>query len=203
MAKQPFRFSSKTLRSVNTVKLRDEILQSYVSSPEFKSEISKIFQRANRRIQNVEQSGLFSPAVENVVSKRGDGFTKFSMRGNWQQLKEDYIEAVAFLNQPTSTLTGTKDYAEQIKTRYELSDDEYSILTNEYRGKLSTLHGSQYVEQYLMQYKDFSGTFYETLTSVGNQIETDARESENELDLRINDILSNFDETILGIEQLF
>lgn len=203
MAKQPFRFKSKTLRSVNNIKIRDEILQSLVESPEFKREISKIFQRANRRIQNVEQSGLFSPAVENVVSKRGEGFTKFSMRGEWQQIKEEYIEAVAFLNQPTSTLTGTKDYTEQIKGRYEVSDDEYQILIDEYRGKLSTLHGSQYVEQYLMQYKDFSGTFYETLTDTGNQMEIDAQEAENELDLRINDILSAFDDTILGIEQLF
>ena len=52
---------------------------------------------ANRRIQNIESKELVSPAV--MALNKGDiqGFTKFSMKGSWEELKAEYGKAVAFL----------------------------------------------------------------------------------------------------------
>ena len=74
-----------------------DILQSLKSSPALRAEIRRVFQMANRRIQNIESKELVSPAV--MALNKGDiqGFTKFSMKGSWEELKAEYGKAVSFL----------------------------------------------------------------------------------------------------------
>lgn len=85
---------------------------------DLKQMMMKTFQKANRRIQNVVNAGLSSPAVQQVIAERGKrDFTYFSGAkldpGNpidWEQLKYEYGRAVAFLNNPTSSATGARQY---------------------------------------------------------------------------------------------
>lgn len=78
----------------------------------------KTFQKANRRIQNVVNAGLSSPAVQQVIAERGKrDFTYFSGANldprnpiDWEQLKYEYGRAIAFLNNPTSSATGARQY---------------------------------------------------------------------------------------------
>lgn len=179
---------------------RKEILEAVQSSPELRKEIAKVFQRANRRIQNLENSGAFSPALQSLGSL-GEGFTKFGFTGkDWQELKMQYGKAIAFLNQPTSTATGAKEYDNQIKERYNLRDEEFNALIDEYSGKLSSLTGSVFVEKYLKNYKDFSGDFEQAVSDASDQMESDAVRLQQELQ---NDLNREADQIANEIEQHF
>ena len=175
MAKQnPIGFTNKTFALTSKVQLDKQILTAVESRGYLRKEIARVFQQANRRIQNVEKSGIVSPAV--VALNKGDikGFTKFSMRHSWEDLKIEYAKAVSFLRQPTSTATGTKEYAEHLKKAYDLDDKSFTLMQNKLMGKIASVSDERFLEQYLMQYKDFTGELEHESRDVSDQIESDA-----------------------------
>lgn len=89
MAKLGFKikFTKSVFGATQRAKIKKEILQAVESSPEYRKEIARVFQMANRRIQNIESKGLLSPAVQALNKGDIKGFTKFSMRGDWNTLK--------------------------------------------------------------------------------------------------------------------
>ena len=175
MAKlNPIGFSKRTFAATARVHVDKQILDAIESRGYLREEIARVFQQANRRIQNVENSGFVSPAV--VALNKGDikGFTKFSMKHDWNDLKIEYAKAVAFLQQPTSSATGTKEYAQHLKRTYKLNDDEFSLMQNKLMGKIASVSDEKFLEQYLMQYKDFTGELEQESRDVSDQIESDA-----------------------------
>ena len=172
--KNPIGFSKRTFRASSNVHIKKDVITAIEQSPELKKEIAKVFQQANRRIQNVENSGIVSPAV--VALNKGDikGFTKFSMKHSWDELKIEYSKAISFLQQPTSTASGTKEYARHLKKTYNLTDKEFSIMQNNLVGKIASVSDQKFLEQYLMQYKDFTGELEQESKDVSDQIESDA-----------------------------
>lgn len=183
MTKQnPIGFTNKTFALTSKVQLDKQILTAVESRGYLRKEIARVFQQANRRIQNVEKSGIVSPAV--VALNKGDikGFTKFSMRHNWEDLKIEYAKAVSFLRQPTSSATGTREYAEHLKKAYDLDDKSFTLMQNKLMGKIASVSDERFLEQYLMQYKDFTGELEQESKDVSDQIEDDAVRIENALD---------------------
>lgn len=172
--KNPIGFSKRTFRATKKEHVKKEIINAIESSPTLRKEIARVFQKANRRIQNIEKTGLVSPAV--VALNKGDvkGFTKFSTSHDWNDLKIEYSKAVAFLQQPTSTATGAKEYANHLKKTYKLSDDEFSLMQSRLMGKIASVSDQKFLEQYLMQYKDFTGELEQESRDVSDQIESDA-----------------------------
>ena len=172
--KNPIGFSKRTFRASSNVHIKKDVITAIEQSPELRKEIAKVFQQANRRIQNVENSGIVSPAV--VALNKGDikGFTKFSMKHSWDELKIEYSKAISFLQQPTSTASGTKEYARHLKKTYNLTDNEFSIMQNNLIGKIASVSDQKFLEQYLMQYKDFTGELEQESKDVSDQIESDA-----------------------------
>lgn len=172
--KNPIGFSKRTFRASSNVHIKKDVITAIEQSPELRKEIAKVFQQANRRIQNVENSGIVSPAV--VALNKGDikGFTKFSMKHDWDELKIEYSKAISFLQQPTSTASGTKEYARHLKKTYNLTDKEFSIMQNNLVGKIASVSDQKFLEQYLMQYKDFTGELEQESKDVSDQIESDA-----------------------------
>ena len=172
--KNPIGFSKRTFRASSNVHIKKDVITAIEQSPELRKEIAKVFQQANRRIQNVENSGIVSPAV--VALNKGDikGFTKFSMKHSWDELKIEYSKAISFLQQPTSTASGTTEYARHLKKTYNLSDKEFSIMQNNLVGKIASVSDQKFLEQYLMQYKDFTGELEQESKDVSDQIESDA-----------------------------
>ena len=172
--KNPIGFSKRTFSFTGKIQAKSEILTALESSPNLRKEISRVFQQANRRIQNVEKTGIVSPAV--VALNKGDiqGFTKFSMRHSWEDLKIEYAKAVSFLRQPTSSATGTKEYAEHLKKAYDLDDKSFTLMQNKLMGKIASVSDERFLEQYLMQYKDFTGELEQESKDVSDQIESDA-----------------------------
>lgn len=179
-------YSNEVYSRIHRDKLRRDILNATESDREMREEIARIFQKANRRIQNIEQADIFSPAVE-ALGDKGDAYTKFSMKGSWQELKVRYGEAVAFLSEPTSTATGARQYNEHIREAYELTEDEYRLMIDHYRGKVLSLRDSDFVERYLMRYKDFTGELETEAADVASQIESDAYSLEAALQQNVED----------------
>lgn len=183
MTKQnPIGFTNKTFALTSKVQLDKQILTAVESRGYLRKEIARVFQQANRRIQNVEKSGIVSPAVVALNKGNITGFTKFSMRHSWEDLKIEYSKAVSFLRQPTSTATGTREYAEHLKKAYDLDDKSFALMQDKLMGKIASVSDERFLEQYLMQYKDFTGELEQESKDVSDQIEDDAVKIENALD---------------------
>lgn len=179
--KIPYRQSVFTATQRN--ELRQDILQSAESSAELRKEVRRVFQQANRRIQNIENKGLLSPAV--TALNKGDikGFSKFSVSGqSWDEIKTEYAKAISFLRQPTSTATGTRQYNEHLQKAYGLSDKEFSLMADKINDKLQSISDTDFVKKYLMRYKDFTGDLEASARDASEQIESEAVSLQNAID---------------------
>ena len=187
MAKLGFKinFTESVFGATQRAKIKKEILQAVESSPEYRKEISRVFQMANRRIQNIEQSGQLSPAVQALNKGDIKGFTKFSMKGDWNTLKIEYGKAISFLRQPTSTAQGARQYGQHLQRMYDLTPDEYNLMARNLQGKLSSVSDSDFVERYLMRYKDFTGEMEQSASDISTQIESEAQSISRAIDAEI------------------
>lgn len=201
--KNPIGFSSRTFRATGKAHIKKDIINAVESSPSLRKEISRVFQQANRRIQNIEKNGVVSPAV--VALNKGDvkGYSKFSMRHSWNDLKIEYSKAIAFLQQPTSTATGTNEYAKHLKDTYKLTDDEFSLMQNKLIGKIASVSDEKFLEQYLMQYKDFTGELEQESRDVSDQIESDAVKIADNLQNTIDNVGEVVEDTVQRILDSF
>lgn len=189
MAKlNPIGFSKRTFKATVKIHVDKQIMDAIESRGYLRKEIARVFQQANRRIQNVEQTGFVSPAV--AALNKGDikGFTKFSMNHDWNDLKIEYSKAISFLQQPTSTASGTREYSNHLKKSYNLNDKEFKLMQDKLMGKIASVSDERFLEQYLMQYKDFTGELEQESRDVSDQIEDDAVKIENALDDAIEQI---------------
>ena len=164
MGMNPIGFSGRTF-SFNKAVIKQRIIEAKMASPEYKAEIRRIFQKANRRIQNDIK-----------------GFTKFSMKHSWEDLKAEYAKAVGFLRQPTSTATGVREYNKHLMDAYDLTEDEFNLMADKIQEKFLSVSDENFVEQYLMRYKDFTGELETEAADVSDQIETDAARLEQAIE---------------------
>lgn len=110
-------FSKLVIKAINKP-FSELIRKAALGSSELKREINKTLQQANRRIQNIQKAGLASPAVKAVIAERGKkDYTYFSIANldltnyiDWEHAKYEYGRALSFLNNPTSTATGARQY---------------------------------------------------------------------------------------------
>lgn len=189
MAKlNPIGFSKRTFKATVKIRIDRQILEAIESRGYLRKEIARVFQIANRRIQNVEKTGFVSPAVVALNKSDIKGFTKFSMNHDWNDLKIEYSKAVSFLQQPTSTASGTREYSNHLKKSYKLNDKEFKLMQDKLMGKIASVSDERFLEQYLMQYKDFTGELEQESRDVSDQIEDDAVKIENALDAAIEQI---------------
>lgn len=187
MAKLGFKikFTKSVFGATQRAKIKKDILQAVESSPEYRKEIARVFQMANRRIQNIEQSGQLSPAVQALNKGDVKGFTKFSMKGDWNTLKIEYGKAISFLRQPTSTAQGARQYGQHLQRMYDLTPDEYNLMARNLQGKLNSVSDSDFVERYLMRYKDFTGEMEQSASDISTQIESEAQSISRAIDAEI------------------
>ena len=185
MVKIKVNFSPSVYAKTSRLKLKREILQAVESSPEMRKEIARVFQMANRRIQNIEQSGQLSPAVQALNKGDIEGYTKFSMKHDWNALKVEYGKAISFLRQPTSTAQGARQYGQHLQRMYDLTPDEYNLMARNLQGKLNSVSDSDFVERYLMRYKDFTGEMEQSASDISTQIESEAQSISRAIDAEI------------------
>lgn len=208
MAKLGFKikFTKSVFGATQRAKIKKEILQAVESSPEYRKEIARVFQMANRRIQNIEQSGQLSPAVQALNKGDVKGFTKFSMKGDWNTLKIEYGKAISFLRQPTSTAQGARQYGQHLQRMYDLTPDEYNLMARNLQGKLNSVSDSDFVERYLMRYKDFTGEMEQSASDISTQIESEAQSISRAIDVEIerqaNEVADQMEDMQNDIERI-
>lgn len=208
MAKLGFKikFTKSVFGATQRAKIKKEILQAVESSPEYRKEIARVFQMANRRIQNIEQSGQLSPALQALNKGDVKGFTKFSMKGDWNTLKIEYGKAISFLRQPTSTAQGARQYGQHLQRMYDLTPDEYNLMSRNLQGKLNSVSDSDFVERYLMRYKDFTGEMEQSASDISTQIESEAQSISRAIDAEIerqaNEVADQMDDMQNDIERI-
>lgn len=208
MAKLGFKikFTKSVFGATQRAKIKKEILQAVESSPEYRKEIARVFQMANRRIQNIEQSGQLSPAVQALNKGDIKGFTKFSMKGDWNTLKIEYGKAISFLLQPTSTAQGARQYGQHLQRMYDLTPDEYNLMARNLQGKLNSVSDSDFVERYLMRYKDFTGEMEQSASDISTQIESEAQSISQAIDAEIerqaNEVADQMEDMQNDIERI-
>lgn len=208
MAKLGFKiqFTESVFGATQRAKIKKEILQAVESSPEYRKEIARVFQMANRRIQNIEQSGQLSPAVQALNKGDVKGFTKFSMKGDWNTLKIEYGKAISFLRQPTSTAQGARQYGQHLQRMYDLTPDEYNLMARNLQGKLNSVSDSDFVERYLMRYKDFTGEMEQSASDISTQIESEAQSISRAIDAEIerqaNEVADQMEDMQNDIERI-
>lgn len=199
-------FTKSVFGATQRAKIKKEILQAVKSSPEYRKEIARVFQMANRRIQNIEQSGLLSPAVQALNKGDIKSFTKFSMKGDWNTLKIEYGKAISFLRQPTSTAQGARQYGQHLQRMYDLTPDEYDLIARNLQGKLNSVSDSDFVERYLMRYKDFTGEMEQSASDISTQIESESQSISRAIDAEIerqaNEVADRLEEMQNDIEQI-
>lgn len=200
------KFTESVFGATQRAKIKKEILQAVESSPEYRKEIARVFQMANRRIQNIEASGQLSPAVQALNKGDVKGFTKFSMKGDWNTLKIEYGKAISFLRQPTSTAQGARQYGQHLQRMYDLTPDEYNLMARNLQGKLNSVSDSDFVERYLMRYKDFTGEMEQSASDISTQIESEAQSISRAIDAEIerqaNEVADAMDDMQNDIERI-
>lgn len=200
------KFTNSVFGATQRAKIKKEILQAVESSPEYRKEIARVFHMANRRIQNIEQSGQLSPAVQALNKGDIKGFTKFSMKGDWNTLKIEYGKAISFLRQPTSTAQGARQYGQHLQRMYDLTPDEYNLMARNLQGKLNSVSDSDFVERYLMRYKDFTGEMEQSASDISTQIESEAQSISRAIDAEIerqaNEVADQMEDMQNDIERI-
>lgn len=200
------KFTKSVFGATQRAKIKKEILQAVESSPEYRKEIARVFQMANRRIQNIEQSGQLSPAGQALNKGDVKGFTKFSMKGDWNTLKIEYGKAISFLRQPTSTAQGARQYGQHLQRMYDLTPDEYNLMARNLQGKLNSVSDSDFVERYLMRYKDFTGEMEQSASDISAQIESEAQSISRAIDAEIerqaNEVADQMEDIQNDIERI-
>lgn len=141
-------FSKRTQSHINyTFK---EFKNDVANDKEFRKEVSRIFSIANKRINSLDNNKLNSLAINVLHEKNID---KFSLRGlNESEVYTKYAQALSFLNNPTSLVSGAKEYIdyesektglpketinELIREQDRSADYIYNLSNKEYYGIVS------------------------------------------------------------------
>lgn len=189
----PIKFNKSTYKAVNKVRLSRDIITSENSVPEMRKEIRRVFQMANRRIQNIENAGVFSPALEALDLETGkETFSKFSISGkNWTEIKIAYSQAVEFLRKPTSTASGAKQFNETIRQQLDLTPAEYQRISKQFI-KNEAPETAFFISSDI---KQMSIQFENAVKDISEQLENAAQRLENITDLEApikNDLSRNY-----------
>lgn len=174
------KFSKKVTKNFSKEKARKDIINAIEGNSEFRKEIRRVFQVANRRIQNIEQGGYYSPALASLGKSGVKGYSKFSVRGfgntgsDWKTLLKEYTKAINFLNSPTSTATGAKEFELQVKQKFNVPDDIWNDV------KADVIGGTTSMSDEMLQKLPYSqlveGAYDSAYRSVSSQIEKGAIE---------------------------
>lgn len=183
-----FEFSKRATSGLK-YRVEKQIVNAIESSPAMRQVIRKVFQVANRRIQNIEKSGALSPAVT-ALGKHSGGYSKFSVSGlSWEQLKVEYGRCVAFLNQPTSTASGAREWERQFREYGGYTAEEWENI------KGDMLHGYTSDIDAILEKIPYPELMQELYTRAENsarsQMERDAMIAANETQRQINTQASN------------
>lgn len=189
MAQATFKFE-KNINKALKQQASKEIINAVEGSSEMRKEIRRVFQMANRRIQNIESANVFSPAVASLGKGGVSGYSKFSVKGfgntgeSWTELKKEYGKAIAFLQQPTSTAAGAREFEKQVQTQLNIPSDRWENVRDTIMGGYNATSGDLMAA---LPYSTFMQEIYDRAAATANdEMERDAIAAAEQLQAEIN-----------------
>lgn len=195
-------FSTSVIKAINKP-LNQDITNAVIGSRGLKTLVNKVLQQANRRIQNIENAGLASPAVKAVYSERGKkNYTYFSTSGlnpsnpnDWEVIKYEYGRAMSFLNNPTSTATGARQYI-----KYQAS--QLNNIPFESANKIVDLATSPTIDEYgnvnIFSYGEILDTFKNDVMTTENELERNGERYAENLEQQLQNVISTISTSLNG-----
>lgn len=114
--------------SARTRKLTQNKYRKVDTDKQLRKEVNRVFSMANKRIKRIDDSKKSSQAM-GILKQRG--IEKFSSRGKTiSELREVYNYAMSFLNNPTSTLSGIKEYNKYYAEKYKVDESLVDSITD-------------------------------------------------------------------------
>lgn len=188
--------------------------EAFFNNPNVEKEIKRVFQMANRRIQNLKKSGVVSPALKSLELATGktDRYTVFSFSKNdlltttgQEKLSYAWGQAVAFLHNPTSTALGAKQYTKDIAKELNVSKER----ANEILGYLTDTEIDFMGNIHLVNYRDTLNKIRRDSIDGKNEIQWTAenwkeqimnalKKEESNLDKAVNSFANNFLSSFFG-----
>lgn len=195
-------FSGSVIKAINKP-LNTEITNAVIGSAGLKKLVNKVLQQANRRIQNIENAGLASPAVKAIYSERGKkNYTYFSTSGlnpnnpnDWEIIKYEYGRAMSFLNNPTSTATGARQYI-----KYQAT--QLNNIPFESANKIVDLATSPTIDEYgnvnIFSYGEILDTFKNDVMQTENDLEKNAERYAENLESQLQNVINTISTSLNG-----
>lgn len=190
-------------------KVREDIRNSITGNTELKKEIQRVLQQANRRAQNIEKSGLISPAYRSLQLEGRTGYSKFSITGldfsnkiQWQKAKYEYAKAIEYLNNPTSTATGARQYIKHLSQKYNKPIDVVNNILSQSTSiefmdnKIPLLNYRSMIDNYMKESKD-------DLNSMNMNAEQHAKLLEDNVNQLVNEVVTEIEETNQAFTESF
>ena len=188
--------------------------EAFFNSPNVEKEIKRVFQMANRRIQNLKKSGVVSPALKSLELATGktDRYTVFSFSKNdvltttgQEKLSYAWGQAVAFLHNPTSTAIGarqyTKDIAKELKVSKERASEILEYLTDteiDFMGNIHLINYRDTLNKIRRDSIDGKNEIQWTAENWKEQIMNALKKEESNLDKAVNSFANNFLSSFFG-----
>lgn len=192
--------------------IEQQIIEAAESSPEFRKEIRRTFDMANKRIKRLQQrEDLLSPSLQ-ALNHMKFGMTFEGETRSWDEVKKLYSEAVSFINSPTSTVSGAREFTADVKDAFvdklpEMSEEAQNYIWESSMDSISGALGrmNQFTES--LTYSKFLQDIYATaIEEVEDLMSMDAISLQAHLEQQIltsaqslsrdivNDMIKNVDE---------
>lgn len=201
------KFSVKVRKSTSGLNL-PIANEAFFNSPDVESEIKRVFQMANRRIQNIKNSGVVSPAVKALELAKGkiDRYTVFSFSKNdllttqgQEKLSYEWGQAVAFLHNPTSTAMGAKQYRNDLKKTLHVSDKRANEILDymtdseiDTIGNIKLMNYRSMIDKYKRDSSDIKNAINWSADNWKSQIMESLRKQSDRMESGINTFLDSF-----------
>lgn len=186
-------FSKSVVKNLGR-ELRQDIMDALLGDNMLKKDINKVLQQANRRIQNINNKGYASPALKAVYAERGtsDRYTVFSISGldlknqaDWERAKYEYSRAMAFLNNPTSSATGARQYIEHQARELNIPFDSANRLVDMATSPQISENGTVNI----FSYGSILDAFKSDVEQYGDSMATDSEEYAKELEGMLQQVI--------------
>lgn len=193
--KKEYFFSDSTLKKVRKIKLDRNIITLEIETPNAKKEIKRVFQMVNRRLQNIRNAEVLSPAAAALgVDLQNTKFTQFSVAKNkdWNTLKIEYAKCISFLQNPTSTAQGAKQWTKTVQNSLGFSNETMEKVIKNIKENKEDFTLSSPIEHVKEEFETVA-------KDISDQIERDAK-AENNLQQLENELQKDFDDVEKSID---
>lgn len=151
--KQPSIVSGKTVKDILDM---DIATFNNLNTKEMQKVVGRLVSAGNKRIRRLQQAGLKSTPVTNLLENGGVLSTKGK---DLNELRHEFLRAKSFLKDTRSTVSGEKKFREKVrkelkeKRNIELSDTQYEMFFELY-DKMKELN--RYFGESRMKYSTFN-----------------------------------------------